>query len=137
MKRKQAWHWPLVALAAVLLFALARGNQAEDRAERFVTTHGETIVASWQEEGAIPEVGYRYVNEWPGEHDMLEFILAAGTGGYSGCYYSPDGVPLAFQNTAVPLEQTDSGRWSWQGEGDNHGETWRIEGNWFGFQARF
>ena len=110
---------------------------SERRAERFVRQYGAEIAESWQRDGAIPERGQRYVNEWPGEHPMLELLLTAGPGGYSGCYYSPDGVPRAFQNTEVPLEETAPGRWTWQAEGDNHGETWHIEGNWFGFQANF
>ena len=135
--RRKSWRLVPLALALLMLAAQWLRGGRERRAEHFVARHGAEILASWQRDGAIPEVGQRYANEWPGEHGMLELILSAGPGGYSGCYYSPDGVPLAFQNTEIPLEETAPGRWAWQAQGDNHGETWRIEGNWFGFQASF
>lgn len=134
---RKDWRWVPLTLVLLLLAALWLRGGSERRAERFVRQHGAEIAESWRRDGAIPEVGQRYANEWPGEHGMLELILSAGPGGYSGCYYSPDGVPLAFQNTEIPLEETAPGRWAWQAQGDNHGETWRIEGNWFGFQASF
>ncbi len=134
---RKSWKWVPLTLALLLLAALWLRGGSERRAERFVRQYGAEIAESWRRDGAVPEVGQRYVNEWPGEHGMLEFILSAGPGGYSGCYYSPDGVPLAFQNTEIPLEETAPGRWAWQAQGDNHGETWHIEGNWFGFQASF
>ena len=134
---RKSWKWVPLTLALLLLAALWLRGGSERRAERFVRQYGVEIAECWQRNGAIPERGQRYVNEWPGEHPMLELLLTAGPGGYSGCYYSPDGVPLAFQNTEILLEETAPGRWTWQAQGDNHGETWRIEGNWFGFQASF
>ena len=134
---RKSWKWVPLTLALLLLAALWLRGGSERRAERFVRQYGAEIADSWQRDGAIPERGQRYGNEWPGEHPMLEFVLSAGLGGYSGCYYSPDGVPLAFQNTEIPLEETAPGRWTWQAQGGNHGETWHIEGNWFGFQASF
>ena len=104
-KMRKSWKWvPLTLALLVLAVSWLRGG-SERRAERFVRQHGAEIAECWRQNGAVPEVGQRYVNEWPGEHGMLEFILSAGPGGYSGCYYSPDGVPLAFQNTDLPLEE--------------------------------
>lgn len=133
----KSWKWVPLTLALLLLAALWLRGGSERRAERFVRAHGAEIVEAWRRDGALPESGQLAANEWPGEHTMLEFLLSAGLGGYSGCYYSPDGVPLAFQNTELSLEETAPGRWAWQGGGDNHGETWRIGGNWFGFWAVF
>ena len=56
--------------------------------------------------------------------------------GYHGFYYSPDDVPLAFQNTAVPLEETADG-WTWRAEGDNRGFTRRLAPGWYYFEAYF
>lgn len=51
--------------------------------------------------------GYKYVNTWEGEHSMTEFLIAASgfvpESTYYGCYYSPDDVPLAFQNLDTVL----------------------------------
>lgn len=92
---RKSWKWVPLTLALLLLAALWLRGGSERRAERFVRQYGVEIAESWQRNGAIPERGQRYVNEWPGEHPMLELLLTAGPGGYSGCYYSPDGVPPA------------------------------------------
>lgn len=41
------------------------------------------------------------VNNWPGQHPMIEYILFTSRG-YHGFLYSPDDVPLAFQNASLP-----------------------------------
>ena len=81
-------------------------------------------------DGAIPAV-----NHWPGQHPMVEYILLTGFG-YYGFYYSPDDVPLAFQNVPVPLEESSNG-WQWQAEGDDRGSTHRLSPGWFYFEAHF
>ena len=81
-------------------------------------------------DGAIPAV-----NHWPGQHPMVEYILLTGSG-YYGFYYSPDDVPLAFQNVPVPLEETSTG-WQCQAEGDDHGFTYRLSPGWYYFEVHF
>ena len=81
--------------------------------------------------------GYKYVNSWDAEHPMTEFVITSWGDTYYGCYYSPDDVPLAFQNTDVPLTQNGHGCWEWTGEGDNHGSTSKIMDYWYYFSASF
>jgi len=45
------------------------------------------------------DVQYQYVSAWEGEHSVVEFLITIRGGTYYGCYYLPDDVPLAFQNT--------------------------------------
>ena len=78
-----------------------------------------------------------YYNEWSREHLMYEIILYTYGNNYYGCYYSPDNVPLAFQNTDMELEQIDKNTWIWKSVGDNHGETIKIKDKWFYFMASF
>ena len=66
---------------------------------------------------------------------MVEYILLTGSG-YYGFYYSPDDVPLAFQNVPVPLEETSTG-WQCQAEGDDHGFTYRLSPGWYYFEVHF
>ena len=85
--------------------------------------------------------GYKYVNTWEGEHTMTEFLISASglvpQSTYYGCYYSPDDVPMAFQNPAgIELTETESG-WTWKGEGDNEGYTEKIMDKWYYFEASF
>ena len=69
---------------------------------------------------------------------MVEYILISNGNTYRGFYYSPDDVPLAFQNTETILYQEDgSNRWTWSSEGDNHGETYKIDDGWYYFSASF
>lgn len=127
------------ALAAVL--ALGFWSAPERQAVRYVETHLETLQADMDalflQGGPLRyDALWETVNCWPGEHPMVEYILPVLRPGYYGAYYSPDDVPLAFQNTAVPLEETGNG-WVWQAEGDNHGFTRRLSPGWYYFEAHF
>ena len=65
----------------------------------------------------------------------VPYILFTGPG-YYGFYFSPDDVPLAFQNAPISLEETPTG-WQWRGEGDDHGSTRRLSPHWYYFEAYF
>lgn len=80
--------------------------------------------------------GVSDVSVFRGEHPMVQFETHRLGHQYSGFYYSPDDVPLPFQNAGVPLTETEYG-WAWQGEGDNKGTTRRITKYWFSYTADF
>lgn len=128
-------HW-LAAAVLVVLAVCGAAYMARPRlqAERFVTQHGMELEEQIQTEGIFPED--LDVTLWDGEHPMAEVILFAWGDTYYGCYYSPDGVPLPFQNTGLPLHEEKDG-WSWTAQGDNHGFTAHLEGNWYYFEASF
>ena len=81
--------------------------------------------------------GYKYVNTWEGEHSMVEFLITTRGDTYYGCYYSPDDVPLAFQNTAAELTLCGHDSWKWSADGDNAGKTMKIMDHWYYFEASF
>lgn len=126
----------LAAAVLVVLVACGAVYAANPRlkAERFVAQHGAELAQEIKTGGTLPED--LDVTLWDGEPPMAEFLLFAWGDTYYGCYYSPDGVPLPFQNTGLPLRQEKDG-WSWSAEGDNHGFTERLEGNWYYFEASF
>lgn len=128
-------HW-LAAAVLVVLAVCGAAYMARPRlqAERFVTQHGAELEEQIQTGGAL--LKDMDVTLWDGEHPMAEVILFAWGGTYYGCYYSPDGVPLPFQNTGLPLHE-EKGGWSWTAQGDNHGFTAHLEGNWYYFEASF
>ena len=140
MKKKTAYI-VLTVLAAVLLAAAALERENPERKARKFLDRNQALLEESYETGIVPaDIGYQNYNLWEGGHPMMEFLLPgwAGWGStYYGCYYSPDGVPLAFQNADVPLTEERENRWTWQAEGDNHGETSCIRGNWFFFRASF
>ena len=112
------------------------------RATVFVKIYHTQIEASLVAYMGVPAsdavvLGYQSVNSWEGDHPMTEFILMSYGSTYYGCYYSPDDVPLAFQNTAAALAQTGTDRWEWRAEGDNHGATVKILPCWYYFEASF
>ncbi|MBQ3011300.1 MAG: M56 family metallopeptidase [Oscillospiraceae bacterium] len=78
--------------------------------------------------------GVRDVTVFRGTHPIVQFAQNTLGSSYMGYYYSPDDVPVPFQNAALPLIETDDG-WRWQGEGDNHGTTKRIAECWFSYKA--
>ena len=127
------------ALVFLLCLALSQFTP-EKRVDRYVASHLAELQAAMDDyflqgqplsyDGAIPAV-----NHWPGQHPMVEYILFTGPG-YYGFYFSPDDVPLAFQNAPISWEETPTG-WQWQGEGDDHGSTRRLSPHWYYFEAYF
>ncbi len=112
------------------------------RVRLFVELYHEEFEEGYADGQGVPAedavlLGYENLNEWRGEHPMLEILIASPGDGYYGCYYSPDGVPLAFQNTAAELVPSGDGCWTWTAEGDNRGETEKITDHWYFFRASF
>ena len=126
---------------ALLALALCYANP-KIRTSLFVYAYHDLIEESLAAGNGVPAddavlFGYKYVNSWDTEHPMTEFVITAWGDTYYGCYYSPDGVPLAFQNTDAELVQDGHDYWEWSGESDNHGATSLILGNWYYFEASF
>ena len=125
---------------ALLLYTALSHLTPEKRVARYVASHQSELQSSMDayfhrglplsHDSAIP-----VVNHWPGQHPMVEYILFTSSG-YYGFYYSPDDVPLAFQNAPISLEETPTG-WQWRGEGDDHGSTRRLSPHWYYFEAYF
>lgn len=138
-KKIIAWSVSLVLLAAVIGCILLAVDYPEIKARQFVNKHGPDFSALVESGNVIPEEidGVR-VDTWSGEHKMYEFLLGVGIGDkqYWGVYYSPEDIPLAYQNTAVPLLESEEG-WEWQAQGDNHGSTRKLENKWYYFEASF
>ena len=127
-----------VLLLTLLIGVMLCRSTPERRIENFIARHGDTLAAAVETDGGIPaDIGIRLWNPWAGAHEMTEFILWTRGNTYYGCYYSPDDVPLAFQNMEIPLEPQSDGSWIWRGAGDNRGCTWRGRENWYGFSASF
>ena len=137
-RRKQAWLLCVLLLAAMFLSGYF---SPQKRIGRYVDAHLETLEQDMHNYFALEQPlrydeGILHVNHWSGTHHMVEYILSTGGGRYCGFYYSPDDVPLAFQNTPCALRQ-DGAVWSWSADGDNRGATGRIRAQWFWFEARF
>lgn len=112
------------------------------RVSLFVHSYHELIEAGLAAGNGVPAddavlFGYDYVNSWEGTHPMTEFVIMSYGDTYYGCYYSPDDVPLAFQNTDVEVTQGGHNYWEWEAEGDNHGSTSKIMEHWYFFKASF
>jgi len=79
------------------------------------------------------------VNEWPGKHTIVEYIVKARgivpSSKYYGFFYSIDNVPVSFQNSGENLTRLSASEWEWRGEGDNRGYIRQIEPYWFYFEA--
>ena len=125
------------ALAGGLLFAAAHSPGL--RARLFVGLYGGTIEERLEAGESLPAAdavlfGYEAVNRWDGAHPMTEFVLLSRGETLYGCYLSPDGLPLAFQNREADLTRTGGG-WTWGEEGSWQGETSLIAGNWYYFEA--
>lgn len=132
-----------IVLACILtLLGISIYSIPKLRVTLFVKMYHEVIEEGLEAGHGVPAddavfLGYKVVNSWDNSHPMTEFVLIAWGNTYYGCYYSPDNVPLAFQNTDVELTQNGHDYWEWSAEGDNHGETSEIMDCWYFFKASF
>ena len=140
MKKKRKW---IIAIIIVLIVALGSVYSISKlRVSLFVHSYHELIEEALAAGNGVPAddavlLGYDYVNSWEGAHPMTEFVIMTYGDTYYGCYYSPDDVPLAFQNTDVEVTQDGHDYWEWEAEGDNHGSTSKIMEQWYFFKASF
>ena len=107
------------------------------RAQIFVFSNAGRVEKFYAQDAELPERVMEKLSYFEGEHDMLQFALYSLTVGYTGCYYSPDDVPLPFQNVDVPLIPDGENRWVWEDGTDNHGETGKLRDCWYYYKAWF
>ena len=142
--------WPIILVVVVILLADIVANTPERRATRFYNKNEAELKQIIERYIAEDELSYTHdlgtlsidmndvhVNAWNGEHPMVEFLLLTPMGKYCGIYWSADDVPLVFQNMEESIIQVEENGWEWQGYGDNHGMTTKIDENWYYFEARF
>lgn len=112
------------------IFSMVKGRQiVYEQAAQQLLEDGELV--------EIEDIESMYV--FSGDHKMVEFMVDEDgmipPAQYYGFYYSPDDVPLAFQNVNVPLTEYKENEWEWSEQGDNHGVTKRITECWYYFEA--
>lgn len=104
----------LAGLFLALLLTAAIWPTPEYRAAWYVIRHQTELQADMdafflQGKNLSYDGSFLYVNDWPGQHSMVEYVFMEQGGRLYGFYYSPDNVPLAFQNIALPLQETRGG----------------------------
>lgn len=132
-------------VAAALLFCgvfLLMNSDGERRVVNRFLKHRPALeeqMGLWEQDGTLSYTeNWKAVNHWSGEHEMVEYLVEAAGDTYRGFYYSPEDVPLAFQNTDVSLVPAGKKKgWIWTSEGDNRGWTYRLAEQWFYFEAKF
>ena len=138
--KKRKWIW--IGLTEILIVTILTVSNPQIRTNIFVRLYHEQIEEGLRMHAGVPAddvtiFGYDAVNTWEGEHSMVEFVITSRGDTYYGCYYSPDDVPLAFQNVDAKLTQDGHDYWEWEAEGDNHGSTSKIMDHWYYFEASF
>ncbi len=131
-----------IAVCTLLLTVMGIYSVPKLRAAFFVNLYYELIEENLRVNNGVPAddavfLGYKSVNSWNAVHPMTEFVIMSFGNTYYGCYYSPDDVPLAFQNKEVPLNQEGKNTWKWESEEDNRGLTSKIRECWYFFSASF
>ena len=128
----------LVALASVILVCMTayRLNTPEKQVDRFVERNSAQLAELLDADKPLPAELEEGHHRRDGEHPMDEFIVVTIGSTYYGCYYSPDDVPLAFQNSGLELVDDVRGGWSWRAEGDNYGYTEQLAPCWYYFEAK-
>ena len=104
--RKRIKIFSLICLVLGISWVLML-KSPEERVREFVDKNSKILEEKIELNEPIPvEMQGKYYNEWSGEQDMVEFILFTRGNSYYGCYYSPDDVPLPFQNAeGIPVEK--------------------------------
>lgn len=146
MKRRRGSMIFIVGVLVALVAAVGVVRMSLDAERRIFSMVKERRVVYEQaahqlfEDGEVLEIeDIESIYIFTGEHNMVEFMID-GDGlippaQYYGFYYSPDDVPLAFQNVNVPLTEYKENEWEWTEEGDNHGITKKITDCWYYFEA--
>lgn len=143
MKKKKTIIIVAAVLSCILLVSVISIYAVPKlRVSLFVHIYHDQIEESLAAGNGVPAddavlLGYDSVNNWDGSHSMTEFVIISWGNTYYGCYYSPDDVPLAFQNADVELSQDGHDYWKWSADGDNHGSTTKIIDHWYYFEAEF
>ncbi len=137
----------IIVLACVLLLSIISIYSIPKlRVALFVNIYHELFEEGLASRQGVPAddavfLGYEAINHWDGSHPMFEIVNVSygriPRKTYYGCYYSSDDVPLAFQNTDTELIQSGNDCWTWNAEGDNHGETSKIMDHWYFFKASY
>ena len=129
-------------LAAALVFLSARRSSSEaffSQHRDELQTAAEQVLAAGSAEGVTVE-GVEFIAFWPNPVPIIEFTTSgfglAPSSHYKGIYYSPANRPVPFQNTQIPLQESETG-WTWTDGTDNHGSTSHIAPCWFTFEAHF
>ena len=141
----------IVILALVIL--LVRSAKPYLRISRFVTKNESELTEIAEEilSGKTPSEkeyrGMKIDGLFQGDHPMVQFysfgfgLVPSST--YYGFYYSPDDVPLPFQNSdqyktiPAPDGKEEPGTTHFKGDGDNGGRTTRILPHWYYYEAWF
>ena len=129
-----------VLCAAVLIAAFWRTPEKRtlrwldrNRAELTETAAAACAGAPMRDAGRVT------AHYWDGEHPIVEYVVVSrgivSASTYCGVFYSPDGVPVSFQNSGETLSPVSDTEWTWQGDGDNHGAVRALGGGWFYFEA--
>lgn len=141
---------PSILLLLVIAFIFYRSSKptAEEQITSIVESHESELkeLSIQQLNGDFSSTSFDnikvdgvYTNE-DGESIVQFFYSGLGiapAGKYYGFYYSPNDIPVAFQNTDYKLEK-DNGIWKWsEGNSDNGGFTKRISECWYYYEAWF
>lgn len=85
--------------------------------------------------------GIKIEQVFTGTNNIVQFYYSgsglAPASVYYGFYYSPNDIPVAYQNMEYTLSGISANEWEWSGEGDNGGRTVRIMVNWYYYEAWF
>lgn len=141
--QRTIWLLFLSAGLAVILVCFLVWQQPERKALRFFDKHRTELAQTaqdWIQSGKIQFGSGVIVNVWDGEHPVMEYLL----GDYGmvsaeervGFFFSPEDIPVPFQNRQIPLTQVEKQEWHWQDEANGEqGTVKKLEPCWYYFEA--
>lgn len=128
-------------LAVAFIFTVFYFAVPQLRVRLFVEWYDNSIEHGYETQSGLPGgMVFKTSNIWSSdEHDMLELVLFEYGDTSYGCYYSPDDVPLPFQNMDVEILHDGHYSWKWDDKGEEtyHGKTSKIKDKWYYFEATY
>lgn len=133
-----------IGILLVCLLAGAAGVFASQNpkaaAVQYVRAHHETLQQFSENLLQNPPLnGRSSYNGWTVDAytQMVQFDTSAWGKRYRGFYYSPQDIPLGFQETEMEFVPRDKG-WYWEeADGNNRMYTEKITNQWYWFDMRF
>lgn len=138
----------VITIFIILIICVANYiSNPERQIKKFISQNSEelmTIAEAYLNDDMTTKIfkGVKVEGAFRGDSDIVQYYYSgkgiAPASKYYGFYYSPDDVPVAYENSNYRLSKVSDDEWKWLEENsDNGGRTIRIMQKWFYYEAWF
>ncbi|HIY03666.1 MAG TPA: hypothetical protein H9733_01710 [Candidatus Anaerotignum merdipullorum] len=144
-RRKTAIFFALIIGLIIVYLLLSHNSNSKSAIINYVQNNKSELETYVQDISADEKTYTDIYNNWNVSYyqnsGVVEFLVSTGGLGssskYYGFYYSPQNIPMGYQEQNVKLLENETG-WQWSDpNGDNQYYTEKIADNWYWFEMDF